>query len=150
MQNPKIDPAKAQQTFIVIWFALFVSQFLFLLLVYFTRPEVARLDLSQPLLDKNALVVIVIAAFSITDLTISFAMRKKYLDQAIAEQNINLVSTALIVGCALNEAISLFGVVLAFAFEYPYFWLFSALGIFGTILHFPRRSNIEAAAYRLN
>jgi hypothetical protein len=148
MKKPEIDPVQAQQTFIIIWLALLVSQFLFLLLVYFIHPELLRLDFSRPLLDKNAIAVGVIAALSVTDLVVSFAMRKKYLDQAVAEQNINLVSTAVIIGCALSESISLFGLLLAFAFDYPYFWLFSALGIFGTILHFPRRSSIDAATFR--
>ena len=149
MQGQKIDPSGAQQTLIIIWFALLLSQFLFLLLVYFVRPELLVIDPSRPLLDRNAIVVILIAAASLTDLAISFVMRKKYLEQAVAEQNIGRVATAVIIGCALCESISLFGLVLAFAFNYPYFWLFSALGIFGTLLHFPRRSAIDAATFKL-
>src|ERR1700742_2767735 len=83
MQKQKIDPAKAQQTFTIIWFALLFSQFLFLVLIYVGRPEVFRFDLSRPVLGENAVVILVLAIVSLTDLAISFVMRKKYLDQAI-------------------------------------------------------------------
>jgi hypothetical protein len=150
VQKQHIDPAGAQRTLIIIWFALLVSQILFLLLIYFIRPGLLAIDPSRPLMDRNAVAVALIAMASLTDLAISFAMRKKYLNQAAAEQNIGLVQNALIVGCAFCESVGLFGLLLAFAFNYPYFWLFSTLGIFGTILHFPRRSNIEAATYKMN
>jgi hypothetical protein len=148
MRRQKIDPSGAHQTLIIIWFSLLLSQFLFLLITYFIRPELLVIDPSRPLLGQNGIIVVVLAAASLTVLAISFLMRKKYLDQAVAEQNFGLVQTAMIIGCALCESISLFGLLLAFAFNYPYFWLFSALGIFGTILHFPRKGNIEAATYR--
>jgi hypothetical protein len=48
----------------------------------------------------------------------------------------------------LCEAISLLGVALAFAFSYQYFFLWFALGILGTILHFPKRDNLVAASYK--
>jgi hypothetical protein len=149
MERPKIDPQGAQQTLLIIWFALLFSHVLFLLLIYVIKPELLVIDPSRPLIDRNAVVIGLIAAASLTDLAISFVMRKKYLDQAVAEQNLGLVQNALIVGCALCEAISLCGLFLAFAFNYPYFWLFSALGIFGTVFHFPRRENIEAATYKM-
>ena len=148
MQRQTTDSAGAYNTLLIIWFALLVSQFLFLVLIYVIRPEVLSFDFSKPLLNGNAVLIIVVAAAAATDLMLSFVMRKRYLDRAVAEHNVGMVATALIVGCALCESVSLFGLLLAFAFEYPYFWLLSALGIFGTILHFPQKSSVEAAAFR--
>jgi hypothetical protein len=37
---------------------------------------------------------------------------------------------------------------MAFAFSYQYFFLWFALGILGMILHFPKRDNLIAAAYK--
>ncbi|HKX83638.1 MAG TPA: hypothetical protein VJL58_05395 [Pyrinomonadaceae bacterium] len=74
-------------------------------------------------------------------------MKKKYLDQAVREQKVGLVQTAMIVGCALCESVSLFGLLLAFAFDYPYFWVLCALGIISTLFHFSTRKNIEGASF---
>jgi len=38
--------------------------------------------------------------------------------------------------------------VLAFAFNYEYFFLWIALGILGMLVHFPRRGDIEAANFK--
>lgn len=148
-QNPQsfgVEPI--YKTLAVIWFALLVSQALLLVVIYFAKPEAFRFDFSQPLLGENAPIVIVFALLAISNLILSLALARKFLNQAIAAQNVALVQTAMIVGCALCEAISLFGVVLAFAFSYQYFFLWFALGILGTILHFPRRDNLIAAVYK--
>jgi len=149
MQNQKINPDDAYQTFMVIWVGLFVSQFLFVGLAFFIKSEVLRFDMSKPLLGENALVVLALAAISIVDLALSFVLRKKFLAQSVAEQNIGLVQTAMIVGCALAEVISLIGLFLAFAFNYQYFFLFSALGMLAMVLHLPRRSDIAAASFKM-
>jgi F0F1-type ATP synthase membrane subunit c/vacuolar-type H+-ATPase subunit K len=88
------------------------------------------------------------AVLAISNLGMSFVFGRKYINQAIAEQKVELVQTAVIIGCALCEAISLYGVVMAFAFSYQYFFLWFALGILGTILHFPKRDNLIAASYK--
>ncbi len=147
MQNQKINPEQAYQTFLIIWFALFVSQLLFLFLVFFIKPELFVFDFTKPLLDEHELVGFLIAT-SITVLLVSLAFKKKYLRQSVQRQNVGLVQTAMIVGCALSEAISLFGLLLAFAYDYQYFFLFSATGIAATVLHFPRRRYVLDASTR--
>ncbi len=149
MPNEKINPSDAYQTFMVIWVALFVSQFLFAGLALFVKPELLRFDLTKPLLGENPVVVVVIAMISLANFGLSFGLRNKFLAQSVAEQNIALVQTAMIAGCALAESISLFGLVLAFAFDYQWFFLFSGLGILTTLLHLPRRSDIAAASFKV-
>ncbi len=132
----------------IIWFNLLVSQLLFLVVIYFAKPEVFKFDFSKPLLGDSQVIIVIFALLAISNLVLSFVLRKKYLNQSIAEQKTALVQTAMIIACALCEAVSLFGVVLAFAFSYQYFFLWFALGILGTILHFPRRDNLIAASYQ--
>jgi F0F1-type ATP synthase membrane subunit c/vacuolar-type H+-ATPase subunit K len=148
-QNPqKMNVEQAYRTLAIIWFALVVSQALLLVVVYFAKPEAFRFDFSKPLLGENAPIILVFALLAISNLALSFVLSRKYLNQAVAGQNIAPVQTAMIIGCALCEAISLFGVVLVFAFSYQYFFLWFALGILGTILHFPKRDNLVAASYK--
>ena len=137
------------QTLLVIWVSLTISQFLFVLLTFFVKPQLFRLDASKPLLGSQPIMVVALAAASLAALAASFVMEKKLLDQSVAEQNVGLVVQALITGCALCEAISLFGLFLAFAADYSYFFLFFGLGILGTLLHFPSRKNLLAASYKL-
>lgn len=143
-----LNVEQSYQTLIVIWFALIVSQAIFFVLIYFAKPEVMRFDFSKPLLGDNAPVILVFALLAFVNLALSFVLERKNISQAIAEQKIEFVQTGLIIGCALCEGISLFGVVLAFAFSYSYFFLWIALGILGTILHFPKRDNLIAASYK--
>lgn len=148
MQNQNTNVEGQHQTLTIIWFALLVSQILLLVLIFSAKPEVFRFDLSKSLLGENAMMTGMFALLAISNLAMSFILARKYLNQAIAEQKPALVQTATIIGCALCEGISLFGVVMAFAFSYQYFFLWFALGILGTILHFPKRDNLIAASYK--
>lgn len=148
MQNDIMSVEQHYRTLAILWFALFVSQFLFLIVIFFAKPEVYRFDFSRPLLSENAPFIAAFALLAITNFALSFFLRRKYLNQAVTEQKPALVQTAMILGCALCESISLFGMILAFAFSHQYFFVWFALGIFGTILHFPRRENLIAASYK--
>jgi F0F1-type ATP synthase membrane subunit c/vacuolar-type H+-ATPase subunit K len=145
-QNPSVE--QSYRTLTLLWFALLSSQIMFLFIMYFTRPDVFRIDLSRPLLGDNAVVIIVFAVLALVNLALSFVMKKRSYEQAVAEQKIAYVQTGLIIACALCEAISLLAMVLVFAFSYQYFFLWSALGILGIFLHFPRRDDVIAAGYK--
>lgn len=149
MQNQKANIEQIYRSLVLIWFALFVSQFIFLVVLYFVKPELFQFDFSKPLLPgKFAIIVGVFALVAITNLAVSFLIRKKYLDQAVAEQNVYFVQTALIAGCALCESVALFGLMLAFVANYQYFFLWFILGIVAMIFHFPKRDNLIDANYK--
>jgi hypothetical protein len=148
MKGEKINIEQMYRTLAILWFALFAAQFLFLVVIYFAKPELFRFDFSQPLLGKNAPIIIIFALAAILNIGISFFLKKKYLNQAIAEKNVHFVQTALIVGCAMCESVSLFGMMLAFVADYQYFFLWFILGIGAIIFHFPRRDNLIGAGYK--
>ena len=81
----------------IIWFNLLVSQLLFLVVIYFAKPAVFKFDFSKPLLGDNQTIIAIFALLAISNLALSFVLRKKYLNQAIAEQKTALVQTALII-----------------------------------------------------
>ena len=133
---------------VVLWAALLMSQFLFALLILFTKPNLFGFPPWGSLLGENATIVIVFALAAITSVAVSFVLRKQNVNKGVSTQNVGLIQTGLIMGCALSEVSSLLGVVLAFAFNYRYFFLWIALGVIGLLLHFPRRSDIEAANFK--
>jgi F0F1-type ATP synthase membrane subunit c/vacuolar-type H+-ATPase subunit K len=132
----------------MIWFALLSSQALFLVVVFFSKPEVFRFDFSRPVLGANPPIVLAFVALAIANFVLSFVMKKRSFEQAVEKQEISYVQTGLVLACAFCESISLLGLVLAFAFAYQYFFLWFALGIGGIILHFPRRDDLIAASYK--
>ena len=145
-QNRNVE--QSYRTLLIIWFALLNSQLLFLVVLYFAGPKVFEFDFSKSLLGENAAMVIVLAVLGVSTFLLSFVLRRRFINQAIAEQKMEFVQTAMIIGCSLCEATSLFGLVLAFSLNYQYFFAWFALGILGTVLHFPRRENLIAASYK--
>ncbi len=148
MTKEKVSTEAIYKNLIMIWLALFMSQFMFLVIVYFVEPSVFNFDFSKPFLDENSLIIIIFALAAVFNLALSFALKKKFIDQAISEQNVAFVQTAMVVGCALCETVTLFGFMLAFIAAYQYFFAWFALGIFGTLFHFPLRKNVLDASFR--
>jgi len=139
------DGDAAYQTMRVLWVALFVSQLLFLLLIFLIKPGFVRFDLTIPVLSNNAVVVIALSLLGVGSFGFSLIQARAFRERAVAEKNVGLVQTGMIVGCALCELISLFGLFLAMAFDYQYFYLFIAFGMFAMLFHFPDRTSIDAA-----
>jgi uncharacterized membrane protein len=153
----KGKPVQVQyHTLVVIWIALLTSQVLFLALVWFVRPEIltngaertARDGFLTTFLHDMPVVTFVFAAIAVVFLLLSFVLSRQHMRRAKRDKDAGCVQTGLILGCALSEVPSLLGVVLAFAFDHPYFYLWIALGLFGILLHFPRKGNLDAATFR--
>ncbi len=136
------------RTSIMLWAALLMSQFMFLLVIYLVKPEVFEFDFSKPLLGENATLTVVLFVLTLVNIALSFVFKKMYLNKAINEQNVELVQTAMIIGAALAETASLFGLVLVFVNSYQYFFIFFIVGIVGILLHFPIRQNFNDASYK--
>jgi F0F1-type ATP synthase membrane subunit c/vacuolar-type H+-ATPase subunit K len=148
MQNRNPSVVQSYNTLVIIWAALFSAQFVFLLVIFIAKPELFRLDLTKPVLDENAPIILIFALLAVTNLLFSFVMKKKFLTRAFEKQNAGLIQTAMIVGCALCESVTLLGFVIAFGFAYQYFFIWFALGIVGMIFHFPKRDNLHLATYK--
>ena len=155
MQNQRPNVEARYKTLLILWAAMLMSQLMFIVLVFFTRPKLFQFDLTQPLLGERAgdsgstpAMIVGFALAAVTAVVLSFAFRRRLNERAVAAQDTALVQTGLLVALALCEASSLFGLALAFAFEYQYFFLWFLLGIVGMALHFPRRDELHAASFR--
>ena len=118
---------------------------MFLLVVYLLKPELFTFDFSQPYFGKHPIVIILFAAAAIAVFVLSFMLRNQHMRRAVIDKDASCVQTGLVLGCALSEISSLLGVVLAFVFDYHYFFLWIALGMIGVLFHFPRKNNLLAA-----
>ncbi len=148
MQNDKVNLEGVFHTMMIVWASLAISQFVFPVIVFASKPELLRFDLKPPLFGDHVIEIGTIGVVSLVSLISSFTLRKRFNNQAAATQNVGLVQTAMIFGCAFCELVSLFGIFVAFVFDFRFFYAFSALGILGTLLHFPRRNDLHAASYK--
>ena len=145
-QNLNIEPV--YRTNIILWAAFLISQFAFLVVIFFAKKELFTLDPSKPVLGKEPIVVLVIGLIALFNFGLSFYMKSMLTRQAIDEQKPLSLQTAHIVAYALCESISVFGLVTAFAFDYAYFFAFFILAVLGILLHMPKRDNFIAAVYK--
>jgi hypothetical protein len=148
MDNSKPTIEQDYRNLAVIWFALFNSQIIFLVLIYFIKPEVYQLDLRKPLLGEEAIIIIVFLFVALSLFIVSFIANRHFVSQAIDKQQPMLVQIGMIVACALCEAVSLFGLILVFMQSYQYFFIWFGLGMLGMIVNFPRRQNLIDASFQ--
>ena len=144
----KPNLAAKYQTLLILWAALLFSQIIFIVMLFFVKPNLFRFDFSESPLEPSGAMILGFAVAAVTCVVISFAFKRRLYERAVAEQDPAQVQSGLIIALALCEASSLFGLVLAFAFDYPYFFLWFILGIFGMLLHFPRQTDLLAAGYK--
>lgn len=133
------------RTLAIVWAVLLLSQFMFLFVLSQAKPEVFKFDLTRPVIDANAPFVIGLGVFAIINLILSHIIRRRCVEQALIEKKPQLVQTGVVVGCAFCEAVSIFGMLLAILFAYPYFFVWFILGILGILSHIPRRKDLYAA-----
>lgn len=142
----KADIDQTYRTMVIIWMVLLLSQFALFGFAYSFYGEAAIKNLEYGFSGPNPPVVIGAIILAFSNLMISFFINRRSQTQAVTEQNVKLVQTGLIIGCALCESISIIGMVLVLVFAYPYFHFFFALGIAGIFLHFPRRQQLLDAS----
>ena len=145
-QRPDID--QLYRTMMIIWLVLLFSQLALFGVAWSVGREAAEANLEHGFLSPMPLIVVGAVVLAFANLAISLILRRKCNEQAVAEQNVRLVQTGLVIGCALCESISLIGMVLLFGFAYPYFYYWFALGILGIFLHFPRCQALINASFK--
>lgn len=138
------------KTLVIIWLALLFSQILFLIVTYAVKPQLLSIDLSKPVLGGQPLITLSFIASAVVFFVLSIVLSRQHIRRAERDQDASCVQTGLVLGCALSEVPSVLGVILAFAWEYQFFFLWIALGMIGILLHFPRKSSLDAATYRLH
>ena len=136
------------QTLLILWAALLFSQVLFVVLLFFVKPDLFRFDFSRNPLEPSSTMILGFAVAALTCIALSFAFKRRLYERAVEDQDPAQVQSGMIIALALCEASSLFGLVLALAFDHPYFFLWFILGIGGILLHFPKQTDLLAAGYK--
>jgi len=135
----ELDFDKRYQTMLILWFALLMS-----VAMYFVVSQLAPPATAPP----NSILTFTLTAIGTFLVGISFVIKQKLLRRSVDEQDINLVQKALVIACAICEAAAVLGLVERFAVSGRDYLLLFVIAAVGIALHFPRRSQLEAASYK--
>ncbi len=146
--NPQVPTVEqVYRTNVFIWAGILISQVLFLIVLYFTKPDLFRLNPTTNSPTAVSPIIYLLAFVGLATFALSFVLKARFVKLAIESKAAGLVQTAYILAYALCEATSLLGFVAAFAFDFSLFFAWFVVGIIGLVLHFPRREAFQAAAF---
>jgi len=128
------------RTMLIIWCAILMS----VGMIFFITPILQPPPAEQS--DKTLLWVF--AGLSTTLFLLSFVLKGRLLAQSVKAQRPELVQSAMILGVALCEPISLLGMVAYLTTGTRYYYIFFIVSVIGILLHMPRRSQLLAASYK--
>ena len=140
----EVDLNKRYQTMIILWLALLMSIGMYFFVSVFAGPEIQP-ESGNP---RSSILTVVLTALGTFLVIVSFAVKQKILRRSVDQQDVNLVQKALVVACAICEATALLGLILRFAVGNREYYLLFILAAAGIVLHFPQRSQLEAASYK--
>lgn len=148
MENPVV-----RQNFMkmmLIWSTLMSSQILFFAIVIFNKPGIFPPDFTKPFLPEGTetILVLFLLVLALSNISISVLIKRSGTKRALEDRDVSPLQTAMVVGCALCETTSVFGMVLALGFGYPYFFIWFMLGFVGIIYHCPRKQNVRLATLK--
>src|SRR5687767_13698419 len=100
--NTEVNVDAQYRTMLILWFAFLMSIVMyFILSLVMARPEEA----------VSKMLTILLSAVSVFLVGVSFAVKKKFLAQAVERQQIRLVNTGFILAAAFCEAAGLIGLI---------------------------------------
>jgi hypothetical protein len=142
MPNNHNAPANVEsqyRTMMILWFA-FLSSIVMYFVISLVIPATAE--------PSNKLLTILFSAIATFLVVVSFAVKKKFLSQAVDEQKIALVNKAFILAAALCEAAALVGLLDLFIARDRYYFALIAFSFLGLLLHVPKRTHLESANFK--
>jgi hypothetical protein len=124
------------RTLFILWFAMCMSVLMLLVLVQFTPTQV----------EGNVRLSLILNSIAIVPVGVSFLLKQRILEQAVAGQRLDLVQTGYILAWALCEMAALLGLMDHFANGSGYYYVGFIFAAAGLLLHFPRKQHLLDAS----
>jgi len=96
----------------------------------------------------SRLVSVSLAALGAFLVVASFTVKQKFLARSVEKQDVTLVQKGMVIACAMCEVSALLGVLERFVLGNREYYVLFLVAAAGVALHFPRRSQLEAASYK--
>lgn len=135
---------KRYQTLLILWFALLMSIGMYYLFSLFVAPGI----INQSATPARSLLIVALTALGTFLVVVSFPVKHRLLERAVENQDTALVQKALVIACAMCEVGALLGLLEHLVIGNREYYLLFLIAAAGTALHFPRRSQLEAASYK--
>jgi F0F1-type ATP synthase membrane subunit c/vacuolar-type H+-ATPase subunit K len=136
-------PVEARlRTMRIVWAALFLAVWLYALIGYFAGPMSGQ----RPSGGRPGLLLPLLVLLGVVSVLASIVVRRAYARRAEAERRPGLLQSGLVVCAALCEVAALCGLVGLFVTGDSYSYVLFFVAAAGLALHFPRRSQLLAAA----
>jgi amino acid transporter len=140
----EIDLNKRYATMLTLWFALLMSVVMYFVLTFIAGPPINLERRNQ----TESLMIVVLILLGALFVVISFFVKRKFLERSVEKQDLGQVQVAMTIAMALCEVSALLGVVERFVYANREYVLLLIFAVAGMLLHFPRRSQLEAASYK--
>ena len=140
----EINLKQRYQTMVILWFALLMSIGMYFLFSLFVAPGFGN----PPGTQSRSLLIVALTALGTFLVVVSFPVKHRLLERAVEKQDTALVQKALVIACAMCEVSALLGLLEHFVIGNREYYLLFLIAAAGTALHFPRRSQLEAASYK--
>jgi hypothetical protein len=127
------------RTLLVLWIA-FLPTIAFYFVLTMLQPNREQLE--------NRVLSLVFSAISAFLVVVSFPVKKTFLTRSVDTQQVGLVMSGFVLAMALCEAAGLLALLDFFIAHDRYYFILMALAFVGVLLHFPRRSQVEAASFK--
>jgi hypothetical protein len=124
------------RTILILWFAIVMSVLMFLVLTQLTANRGTG-DLKLSLILNSA---------GIVPLGMSFLLKQRILQQAVAKQRLDLVQVAYVLAFALCEMPAVLGLMDHFLSGSSYYFIGFVFAGLGLMLHFPRKQHLLDAS----
>jgi hypothetical protein len=139
-----IDPNQTRaegphRSLLIIWVFLFMSVVGFLVMSFLV-PSSAHGD--------DRVMAIVLIALGFSNVVVSFVLKRSFLAQSVAKQDLGLVLKAYIAALALCESAGLFGLLSHFLTGSVYSYFAFGIAVVGMLLHFPRKQHLLDASFK--
>ncbi len=138
------DLNKRYPTMLVLWCALLMSVGLYFVFPFLAAPPLNTVQRTQ----AQSIIILSLTIMGAIMVALSFLVKNRFIERAIDKQDVTLVQKGMIVACAMSEVSALLGLIERLVFGYRGYYLLFLFAAAGIVLHFPRRSHLEAASFR--
>ena len=97
--------------------------------------------------DRNNVLSLALLVVGLSMIAVSFVIKKKILNQSVAEQQPQLVQQGYLIAWAINGVAALLGLVDFFATGHSHYYVLFIIAALGHLLHIPRRQHVIDACF---
>ena len=138
--NQQVTLEGRYRTLLTLWFAMTLSVGILFLFTLWISPYGGVSE--NPTLSLTLLVAGLLSVIA------SYFVKQRLLARSVNEQNVQLVYVGLHFAAALSEFAAILGIVDYLLTGHRHYYLLMIVALIGSLLNFPRRSQLVAAGYK--